>query len=282
MTSWLTKLAPKLLSTDAKKNIPAGVWIKCPECGETLYSKDLDKNLKVCLLCNYHFRLTAEERIEQLFDENSFVEMDRGLLPIDPLKFVDSKKYKDRIKQTMAKTKLNESITSGVGKIKEREVAAAIFNFRYMGGSMGSVAGEKITRVIELALKRRIPLIIVSASGGARMQEGAFSLMQMAKTSAALSRLAQEGIPYISLMTDPTTGGVSASFAMLGDINMAEPGALIGFAGARVIQQTIKQNLPQGFQRSEFLKEHGQLDLILERKDLRDKLTELFGMLLPT
>ena len=280
MTSWFTRLAPKLLASDEKKNIPAGVWIKCPECGETLYSKDLERNLKVCDLCGYHFRLTADERIAHLLDKDSFTEFDANMSPTDPLKFSDSKKYKDRIKQSVNKTKLKEAMTTGVGRMHGREVALCVFNFRFMGGSMGSVVGEKITRMIELGLEKRIPVIIVSASGGARMQEGALSLMQMAKTSAALNKLGKAGIPYISLLSDPTTGGVSASFAMLGDLNIAEKGALIGFAGPRVIQQTIGQNLPQGFQRPEFLQEHGVVDMILERKDLKDKIHEVLGVLL--
>lgn len=278
-SSWFRRITPKLVATENKKEIPAGLWIKCPECGETLYSKDLEKNLKVCNFCDYHFRLTAEERIEYLFDEGTFQEMDADLTPGDPLKFVDSKKYKDRIKQATAKSKLKEAITTGEGQINGVRTSIAAFNFRFMGGSMGSVVGEKITRAIEHSLKEKIPMLIVSASGGARMQEGALSLMQMGKTSAALSKLAKAGIPYISFMTDPTTGGVSASFAMLGDVNIAEKGALIGFAGPRVIQQTIRQNLPQGFQRADFLLEHGAVDLILHRHEMKETLTKLYKML---
>ncbi len=281
MTSWFKQLAPKLMATDAKKNIPAGVWIKCPDCSETLYSKDLEKNLKVCISCGYHFRITAEERIKHLLDEGSFKEMSADVTAKDPLKFVDSKKYKDRIKQAKAKTDLNEAITTGEGTMEGRRVSVAVFNFRFMGGSMGSAVGEKIARMIEHSLDQRIPLIIVSASGGARMQEGALSLMQMAKTSAGLAKLAKEGIPYISLLSDPTTGGVSASFAMLGDINIAEQGALIGFAGARVIQQTIGQNLPQGFQRPEFLQEHGAVDMIVNRSDLKAKIVSWLNLVFP-
>ena len=281
MTSWFKQLAPKLMATDAKKNIPAGVWIKCPDCSETLYSKDLEKNLKVCISCGYHFRITAEERIKHLLDEGSFKEMSADVTAKDPLKFVDSKKYKDRIKQAKAKTDLKEAITTGEGTMEGRRVSVAVFNFRFMGGSMGSAVGEKIARMIEHSLDQRIPLIIVSASGGARMQEGALSLMQMAKTSAGLAKLAKEGIPYISLLSDPTTGGVSASFAMLGDINIAEQGALIGFAGARVIQQTIGQNLPQGFQRPEFLQEHGAVDMIVNRSDLKAKIVSWLNLVFP-
>ncbi|MDX2468974.1 MAG: acetyl-CoA carboxylase, carboxyltransferase subunit beta [SAR324 cluster bacterium] len=281
MTSWFKQLAPKLMATDAKKNIPAGVWIKCPECSETLYSKDLEKNLKVCISCGYHFRITAEERIKHLLDEGSFKEMSADLTAKDPLKFVDSKKYKDRIKLAKAKTDLKEAITTGEGLMGGRPVAVAVFNFRFMGGSMGSAVGEKIARMIEHSLEKKIPLIIVSASGGARMQEGALSLMQMAKTSAGLAKLAKEGIPYISLLSDPTTGGVSASFAMLGDINIAEKGALIGFAGARVIQQTIGQNLPQGFQRPDFLQEHGAVDMIVIRSELKEKIVSWLNLVFP-
>lgn len=279
--SWFKRIAPKLLPSDTKKNIPAGVWIKCPECGETLYSKELEKNAKVCLNCDYHFRLTAEERIDLLIDEGSFNELFKGILPKDPLKFVDSKKYKDRIKAATAKTKLEEAVTCGEGKMNGQRISLGVFNFRYMGGSMGSVVGEKLTRVIEHGLAQRIPVIIVSASGGARMQEGALSLMQMGKTSAALNKLQKAGIPFISILSDPTTGGVSASFAMLGDVNVAEKGALIGFAGPRVIQQTIGQQLPPGFQRAEFLLEHGAVDMVLDRRDMKEKLASLLSILLP-
>ncbi len=282
MPSWFKRIAPKILPGVHKKNIPAGVWIKCPECGETLYSKDLERNLKVCPSCEYHFRLTAQERIEQLIDPDEFSELYDNLTATDPLKFVDSKKYKDRIKMTVSKTKLSEAITTGVGRINGQRVAIAVFNFRFMGGSMGSVVGEKITRTIEHAIDQKIPMIIVSASGGARMQEGALSLMQMAKTSAALNKLAENKIPYISLLTDPTTGGVSASFAMLGDINIAEKGALIGFAGPRVIQQTIGQTLPLGFQRAKFLLEHGAVDILLTRDKLKSTISTLLQTIYST
>ncbi|MDT8447088.1 MAG: acetyl-CoA carboxylase, carboxyltransferase subunit beta [bacterium] len=279
--SWFKRIAPKLLPTDNKKNIPAGVWIKCPECGETLYSKELEKNDKVCLNCEYHFRLTAEERISLMLDEGSFEELFMGILPKDPLKFSDSKKYKDRIKAANSKTKLEEAVTCGQGRMEGQPVMLGVFNFRYMGGSMGSVVGEKLTRLIEEGLKRRTPVIIISASGGARMQEGALSLMQMGKTSAALMKLQKAGVPYISVMTDPTTGGVSASFAMLGDVNIAEKGALIGFAGPRVIQQTMGKPLPQGFQRAEFLLEHGAVDMVLDRREMKTRIAGLLSILLP-
>ncbi|PCI30586.1 MAG: acetyl-CoA carboxylase carboxyl transferase subunit beta [SAR324 cluster bacterium] len=281
MPSWFKRIAPKLLPGVTKKNIPAGVWIKCPECGETLYGKDLERNLKVCPVCSYHFRLTAQERLDQLMDPGSFQELFNNLSPVDPLKFVDSKKYKDRLKTTISKTKLSEAITVGEGTINGQRVSIAVFNFRFMGGSMGSVVGEKITRAIERSMALKIPMIVVSASGGARMQEGALSLMQMAKTSAALSKLATLRIPYISVLTDPTTGGVSASFAMLGDVNIAEKGALIGFAGPRVIQQTIGESLPEGFQRAEFLLEHGTVDIISIRHEMKETISNLLETLYP-
>ncbi|MGK0291278.1 MAG: acetyl-CoA carboxylase carboxyl transferase subunit beta [bacterium] len=282
MASWFERITPKLISGESRKNVPAGVWEKCPRCKETLYSKDLEKNLKVCPSCQFHFRLTAEERISSLCDEGTFEETNANLTATDPLKFVDSKKYKDRIRGTMAKTKLKEAMITGVGKINGIQTSLAVFNFRFMGGSMGSVVGEKITRAIEHAIQEKLPIIIVSASGGARMQEGAFSLMQMAKTSAALAKLAATKLPYISLLTDPTTGGVSASFAMLGDVILVEPNALVGFAGSRVIQQTIGQALPEGFQRAEFLLEHGAVDQIVERQYLKDTISQLFRFMLHT
>lgn len=277
MTSWFQRIAPKILPGAVKKNIvPPGVWLKCPQCNETLYSKELERNLKVCPRCNHHFRLNAHERIDLLVDEGTFVETNKGITAKDPLKFNDSKKYKDRIKASQSKAGTEDAMVTGEGNIKGVRTSLAVFNFAFMGGSMGSVVGEKITRAIEASLEKRIPLLIVSASGGARMQEGAFSLMQMAKTSAALYKLEEAKIPFISLLTDPTTGGVSASFAMLGDIIMVEPGALVGFAGPRVIQQTIGQELPKGFQRAEFLLEHGAVDRIVDRKDLADEISTLF------
>ncbi|OGG95349.1 MAG: acetyl-CoA carboxylase subunit beta [Candidatus Lambdaproteobacteria bacterium RIFOXYD12_FULL_49_8] len=279
--SWFKRTAAKLIPADNKKNIPTGVWIKCPECSQTLYSKDLDKNLKVCPSCGYHYRLTAEERIETLIDEGTWTELFTGITALDPLQFKDSKKYKDRIKEATSKTKLEEAITCGEGKIEGQSVSMGVFNFRFMGGSMGSAVGEKITRTIEHGIKRKIPVILVSASGGARMQEGALSLMQMAKTSAALHKLSEAKIPYLSVLTDPTTGGVSASFAMLGDVQIAEKGAQIGFAGARVIQQTIGQKLPKGFQRAEFLLEHGAVDIVCDRQQMKAKIANLLRLLHP-
>lgn len=280
MTSWFQRIAPKLIPSEARTSqVPKGVWIKCPSCSETLYSKNLEKRLKTCPACNHHFRLTSEERIDSIFDENTFQETHNQILAKDPLKFFDSKKYKDRLKATMTKTQLNEAITTGIGKINGLEISIAVFNFRFMGGSMGSVVGEKITRAIEDALEKRIPMLIVSASGGARMQEGVLSLMQMAKTSAALKKLSDARLPFISLLTDPTTGGVSASFAMLGDVNLVEPGALVGFAGPRVIKETIRQDLPDGFQRAEFLMEHGAVDMIVDRSEMKDTLYRLFNFM---
>jgi acetyl-CoA carboxylase carboxyl transferase subunit beta len=228
--------------------------------------------------CEHHFRLTSKARFNQLFDEGTFMPLFRGLTASDPLKFIDSKKYKDRIRSSKSKTKLEEAISVGTGKLEGHKTCIAVFDFSFMGGSMGSVVGEKITRGIEFSMKNKIPFILISASGGARMQEGALSLMQMAKTSAALKKLANLKIPYISVLTDPTTGGVSASVAMLGDVNIAEKGAMIGFAGARVIQQTINQDLPEGFQKAEFLQEHGAVDLIVSRSELKPTIANLLDI----
>jgi acetyl-CoA carboxylase carboxyl transferase subunit beta len=249
-----------------------GIFVKCEneECGATIYRKDLKAALNVCPTCGYHFRITARERLAMLFDEGKFEERDRDVAPTDPLKFVDKVPYPDRLKKAQAETGLLDALITGEGMIGGRRVIICAMEFNFMGGSMGSVVGEKITRSIEYCLENRLPLIIVSCSGGARMQEGALSLMQMAKISAALARLDDAGLAYISLLTNPTTGGVSASYAMLGDFNLAEPGALIGFAGARVIEQTIRQKLPKGFQRAEFLLEHGMLDAVIDRRNLRD------------
>lgn len=253
--------------------------MQCPKCKESLYSKDLEENGKVCPGCEFHFRLSVEERIEQLVDTDTFRELFGNLKSKDPLKFVDSKKYKDRIKATVNRTGMNEAIVTGDGMMNGMRVTLAVFNFRFMGGSMGAVVGEKITRAIEHSIEQQIPLIIVSASGGARMQEGTLSLMQMAKTSAALQKLAEARIPFVSLLTDPTTGGVSASFAMLGDVNIAEKGALIGFAGPRVIQETIGEDLPEGFQRAEFLLKHGAIDMEVHRSELKATIFNLLSML---
>ena len=281
MASWFERITPKFITNSKRTNVPAGVWIKCPSCGETLYHKDLEKNLKVCLNCEYHFRISSKERFEQLFDNQNWEEKYCGILTKDPLKFVDSKKYKDRIKASRSKSNLEEAVSVAVGRVEGQKICMAVFDFAFMGGSMGAVVGEKITRGIEYSIEHKIPMMIISSSGGARMQEGAISLMQMAKTSAALQKLASRGIPYLSILTDPTTGGVSASFAMLGDVNIAEKNALIGFAGARVIQETINEDLPEGFQRAEFLKEHGTVDMIVNRTDLKKTIGDLLKMLYP-
>jgi acetyl-CoA carboxylase carboxyl transferase subunit beta len=273
--SWLDKIAPSILGKKKQSNFPTGVWLSCPECKEHLFEKELCKNLKVCIYCGHHFRLNAKERAQFLLDENSFELLDEELLSKDPLKFSDVKKYKDRMKNEPSKAKTNESIWCGIGTIARQKVSICIFNFFYMGGSMGVVAGEKIRRSIDRAYEYKIPLIIVSSSGGARMQEGTLSLLQMAKTSVALTRLKDSKIPYISILTDPTMGGVSASIAMLGDVILVEPDSLVGFAGPRVIQQTINQELPAGFQREEFLLQHGVVDRIVHRKDLRKEISLL-------
>ena len=266
--------APKPAVDDLtpKIEIPDDIWTKCPACSALLYTKELRRNLGVCLKCNYHFRLTAAQRLPTLVDRHSFVEIDPGLRSTDPLNFRDIKKYKDRLKKAEKSSGHAEAVLTGKATINNVPVHVGLFDFSFLGGSMGSVVGEKLTRMIEAAIEARQPVIIVSASGGARMQEGIFSLMQMAKVSAALARLAEAGLPYISLLTDPTTGGVAASLAMLGDVNIAEPKALIGFAGPRVIEQTIKHKLPEGFQRSEFLLQHGMVDRIVQRSELRDEL----------
>lgn len=260
-----------------KVKIPEGVWLKCDNCKEIVYKKEVERLLKVCPKCNYHFRISAEERINLFLDNGSFEEMDKDISSKDPLNFKDLVKYKDRLKEYERKTGKKDAVTTGEGRINDYPVVLCVLDFAFMGGSMGSVVGEKILRAIERAIEKGIPLIIVSSSGGARMQEGILSLMQMAKTSAAIARLEEKKILYISILTDPTFGGVTASFAMLGDIIIAEPKSLIGFAGPRVIEQTIKQSLPEGFQRAEFLLAHGMIDMIVERKNLKDTLTKILS-----
>jgi acetyl-CoA carboxylase carboxyl transferase subunit beta len=255
-------------------------WIKCSKCSAFMYYKEIDAKCNVCPKCNHHFRINAEKRIEFLCDEGSFVEHDATLAPIDPLKFTDKKAYKKRLDDAKLKTGKTSSVISGECSINGVPIEIAIFDFSFMGGSLGSVEGEKIVRAINRAIEKRCGFIIVSASGGARMQESTFSLLQMSKTSAALNRLHNEGLPFISLLTDPTMGGVSASFAMLGDIIIAEPGALIGFAGQRVIKQTVGVDLPEGFQRSEFLLEHGLIDMIVNREDMKDTIAGLMTLFL--
>jgi acetyl-CoA carboxylase carboxyl transferase subunit beta len=253
--------------------VPEGLWVKCPGCARILYAKDLAQNLSVCPKCAHHFRMTAAERLRSLFDD-TWTEYDPGLVSTDPLRFTDTKPYRDRLKAGYAATGLRDAVMVASGRLHGIETIIAAMEFGFIGGSMGVVVGEKITRGIERAVATRQPMIIVSCSGGARMMEGALSLMQMAKVSAALARLGQAGVPYISVLADPTTGGVTASYAMLGDLNIAEPHALIGFAGARVIEQTIRQKLPPGFQRAEFLIEHGMLDLIVDRRELKATISQ--------
>lgn len=261
--------------TRERLDIPGNLWVKCYKCGEAIFARDLEANQKVCPKCNYHFKLSSAERLEQLLDPKSFKVTNLKIKSTDFLNFVDSKSYTQRIESTIVKSSLSDAISTGTGKIGGFDIAIGVMDFAFMGGSMGSVVGEKIARLIELAIEKKIPVIIFSSSGGARMQEGIMSLMQMAKTSAALGRLRENRLPYISVLTDPTTGGTSASYAMLGDINIAEPGALICFAGPRVIEQTIRQKLPPGFQRAEYLLEHGMLDIVCQRDKMKDTLTKL-------
>lgn len=279
--SWLKKLLPSIIKTDTtqKKGVPEGLWVKCAGCGSILYSTELEKNLSVCPTCNHHHRINARVRLEQFLDEGTQDEIAAHLEPIDRLKFKDSKKYKDRITQAQKATGEKEALVVMKGSLKHQPVVVSAFEFNFMGGSMGATVGEKFVRGVTIAALEKRPYICFTASGGARMQEGLFSLMQMAKTSAALAKFAETGLPFIVVLTDPTMGGVSASFASLGDIIVAEPNALIGFAGPRVIEQTVRQTLPEGFQRSEFLLEHGHIDMIIERQALRDTLAELIAKL---
>ncbi|MFH0933080.1 MAG: acetyl-CoA carboxylase, carboxyltransferase subunit beta [Nitrospirota bacterium] len=275
--AWFKKT--KYIKTEKKVKIQEGLWVKCDSCKEIVYKKEVDKNLKVCPKCNYHFRISARERLKLLVDEGSFTEFDGDLLSGDPLDFKDTISYKERIKENQKKSGLKEAVISGEALIKDYPVSLVVMDFSFMGGSMGSVVGEKVSRAAERALEKKQPLVTVSSSGGARMQEGIFSLMQMAKVSAAIGRLKDNGILFISLIADPTFGGVTASFVMLGDIIIAEPRSLIGFAGPRVIEQIIKQPLPEDFQRAEFLLDHGIIDMVVERKNLRDTLAKLFELL---
>ncbi len=279
--SWFEKLIPSRIRTDAssKKSIPEGLWIKCKSCSSVLYRAELERNMDVCPKCSHHFRIGARRRLDLFLDEGEREEVGAQLEPIDILKFKDSKKYKDRIVQAQKATEEKDALIAMQGQLKGMPVVAAAFEFKFMGGSMGSVVGERFVRAANLALEQERPFICFSASGGARMQEALFSLMQMAKTSAVLARLSKKGIPFVSVMTDPTMGGVSASFAMLGDINVAEPNALIGFAGPRVIEQTVRETLPEGFQRSEFLLEHGAIDMIVDRREMRDRLGSVLAIM---
>ena len=266
--AWFKRVPKPITAAQKTSRIPEGVWVKCPDCGQALYKKDLDGNLQVCPKCAHHFRLGAADRLAMLFD-GAWVEHDRDLASTDPLSFIDTKPYSQRLRTAQEVSGLKDAIICGTGTIDGIETEIAAMEYSFIGGSMGVVVGEKITRAIERGLQHRRPVIVVSCSGGARMMEGTLSLMQMAKVSAALARLDRAGLPYISVLTDPTTGGVTASFAMLGDLNIAEPKALIGFAGPRVIEQTIRQKLPEGFQRAEFLVEHGMVDMIVDRRKLK-------------
>jgi len=277
--SWFRRTKKKLQGSAQKKSVPDGLWRKCDFCGEILYVKELEKRLWVCSKCDYHFMISTEDYIEVLCDPGSFQETHTGIRSSDPLEFRDSKRYRDRIRDYTKKTGRDEAVVTGLAKVAGRGIVLAIMDFSFMGGSMGSVVGEKISRAMKDSIENRLPLIVVSRSGGARMQESIFSLMQMAKTSAMLSKMSEKKIPYISILTNPTTGGVTASFASLGDVIIAEPKALIGFAGPRVIQQTIRQELPEGFQRSEFLLKHGMIDMVCSRNKLRNTVEGLLGFL---
>jgi acetyl-CoA carboxylase carboxyl transferase subunit beta len=268
---WFKKTkTPKAVREGPRSSVPEGLWLKCDGCKEIIYSKELERNLRLCPKCGHHFRIDADQRVALLLDDGKGKELHRGVRPTDPLQFVDTKRYRDRLKAYQTALDEADAVIVVEGELDGIPVVLAVMEYRFMGGSMGSVVGEKITRAAETAIARKRPLVVVSASGGARMQEGVLSLMQMAKVASALARLRAAGLPYVSVLTDPTTGGVTASFAMLGDVNVAEPGALIGFAGPRVIEQTIRQSLPEGFQRSEFLLEHGFLDLVVRRTELKE------------
>ena len=276
--AWFKKTRKPIARTKRESRVPEGLWVKCPSCGRAIYNKELTDSLQVCLKCSHHFRMSAADRLRMLFDGGEWTEHDANLRTLDPLKFTDTKPYKGRLEAAMKATGLNDAIIVGSGTLDAVPVVIAAMEYSFIGGSMGVVVGEKITRAAERALDERRPLIVVSCSGGARMMEGALSLMQMAKISAALGRLDRAGVPYFSVLADPTTGGVTASFAMLGDLNLAEPRALIGFAGPRVIEQTIRQKLPAGFQTSEFLLEKGFLDAIVDRRDLKATLARAIRM----
>lgn len=276
--SWFEKLMPSRISTENRtKSVPEGVWIKCTRCDAQLYRNELERNLQVCPKCDHHMRIGARQRLEYFLDPDSQQEMSANLEPEDPLKFKDSKRYRDRIVAAQKKTGEKDALITVSGTLSGRAVVVCAFEFAFMGGSMGSVVGERFARAANHAAENNLPLISFAASGGARMQEALFSLLQMAKTSAALANLGAKGVPYVSVLTDPTTGGVSASLAMLGDVNIAEPGALIGFAGPRVIEQTVRERLPEGFQRSEFLLDHGAIDRIVDRRNMRDEIGSLLA-----
>ena len=276
--SWFEKLMPSRISTEKRtRSVPEGVWIKCPRCDAQLYRNELERNLQVCPKCDHHMRIGARRRLDIFLDPDSQQELSADLEPEDPLKFRDSKRYRERITLAQKKTGEKDALVSTTGTLFGRQVVVCAFEFSFMGGSMGSVVGERFSRAANHATENKMPLISFAASGGARMQEALFSLFQMAKTAAALARLGDMNVPYISVLTDPTTGGVSASLAMLGDVNIAEPFALIGFAGPRVIEQTVRQTLPEGFQRSEFLLDHGAVDMIIDRRQMRDQIADLLA-----
>lgn len=280
MSNWLEKIVPNLVRSENKRNaIPEGLWEKCPKCESVLYKPELEKHLSVCPKCDHHMRIGARARLTQFLDQGSLTEIAADIEPIDRLKFKDSKKYKDRLTAAQRDTGETDALIAIRGTLESQPVVAVAFEFRFMGGSMGTVVGERFVRAAEVALAERQPLICFSASGGARMQEALFSLMQMARTSAILEKMRKAGVPFISVLTDPVYGGVSASLAMLGDLNVAEPRALVGFAGPRVIEQTVREKLPEGFQRSEFLLEHGQVDMIIHRKEMRARLAKMLRQL---
>ena len=279
--TWFEKIMPSRIKTERRtRSVPEGLWMKCAACDAVLYRAELERNLQVCPKCGHHMRIRARDRLERFLDVNSWTEIGANIEPEDPLKFRDLKKYRDRLMAAQKTTGETDALIVLAGKLLGMDVVAAAFEFEFMGGSMGSVVGERFVRGVDYCLQNKTPLICFSASGGARMQEALLSLLQMAKTSAALAQMAQARLPYISVLTDPTTGGVSASLAMLGDINIGEPKALIGFTGARVIQQTMRETLPEGFQRSEFLLDHGAIDMILDRRDMRERIAQMLCLLL--
>ena len=279
--SWFDKIMPSRIKTERRtRSVPEGLWIKCPACDAVLYRAELERNLYVCPKCGHHMRMGARDRLERFLDAGTTEEIGAAISPEDPLKFRDSKRYRDRLTQAQKATGESDALVVLAGTLHALPIVACAFEFQFLGGSMGSVVGERFKRGVDYCIQERRPFVCFSASGGARMQEALYSLFQMAKTAAALSRLAQAHLPFISVLTDPTTGGVSASLALLGDLNLAEPRALIGFAGPRVIQQTVRETLPEGFQRSEFLLEHGAIDMIVDRREMRDKIAALLRLLL--
>lgn len=277
--AWFKRSTDNIHTNSQKKEAPDGMWVKCPECNDVIHKKQWEANMYVCSKCGHHFRIGSNEYFKILLDENSFKEIDKKMKSVDPLEFTDTKPYQKRIEATINKTGLYDAIRTGTGKINGLDVVIGCMDFEFIGGSMGSVVGEKIARAIDKSIKTKYPLLIISSSGGARMMEGAISLMQLAKTSSRLAKLNDLKIPYISILTNPTTGGASASYAMLGDFNIAEPNALIAFAGPRVVKQATGKDLPPGFQRAEFVQEHGFIDFIVERKDMKDKLTQLLNLI---